>query len=341
MNHLARNSFIKPMVRLFRAAAVLIRNTAAGDKNNPRKRLSAIPKTTASGTRYDLYEREKTIGKTVIVVSGLTLQGERDPRLVRFSRALAKTGVSVAAVSLPALKKCRFEEEDVSVIIDLAATLSAAHGRKISIIGFSFGAGLALVAAADPAAKDIIDTLILFGPYFNLSEIFDIVYEYSQIAPADDSQWDTFIWLRLLTAFRFLEKLSLNENEKAGLIDFLGNYCMERSVDRKREFYKNLSKKLSFDGKETLGISTEVMEKMSPENKLRYLKCRVFILHDYYDCLVPPQHSEKIFHELSARDMAKAQKLLITPLLSHVTARYSLKFLDLFRILSMIGEIFR
>jgi len=342
MKNLPIKNSLSAADRLFRAALLLIRNAAVKEETlqkDPPK--GVIPKSTDSGVEYDLYEPEITPKKTFIVIHGLTLQGERDPRLIRFSKALAASGVRTAAISLPALKKCRFEDKDVHAIMDLVRTLSAAHNQKIGIIGFSLGAGLGLVAAGSPDAGDMIELFILFGAYFNLADVRDVVAKYNRKEPAHDDQWDIFIWIRLMMAYKNLKTLSLNEIKKAELVEFLTRYCVETSIDRKREFYERVLKKLNLEEKNIFDISTEVMKKLSPEDKIRSITCRVCLLHDYFDRLIPWQHSEKIFQELSDRHTPNGQKMIITPLLSHVTARYSLKVTDIYHILSILGEIFR
>lgn len=340
-NSLAKNN-LSVANRFFRATLLLIRNaTVKIDTAQDAPPMGVIPKSTDSGIGYDLYEPDDTPIKTFIVIHGLTLQGERDPRLICFSKALATSGVRTAAISLPALKKCRFEDKDVHAIMDLVRTLSAVYNQKIGIIGFSLGAGLGLVAAASTDVRDMVEPLILFGAYYNLTDIRDIIAGYSRKVPTNDDQWDSFIWIRLIMAYKNLESLPLNEIEKAELVEFLTQYCVETSIDRKREFYERVLKKLNLEEKNIFDVSAEVMKKLSPENKIRSITCRVGLLHDSFDRLIPWQHSEKIFQELSDRHNPNGQKMIITPLLSHVTARYSLKVTDIYHILSILGEIFR
>lgn len=329
------------LVRRLKAGLFLIRILTERKPASQNQRLTESRKKTRSGVEYDLYEPAKPAGKTCILVPGLTLEGERDTRLVNFARALAETGVRGAAIALPGLKSCRFIEQDVRDISATAKHLHEKYGGAIGIAAFSFGAGLSLAAAAEPETAAIINPLLLFGPYYYLSELRQSMRAFADATPASDEEWDDFIWLKLILAYPVMADLALDEDEKAELRELLGGYCHETSLERKREFYERVLKKLDPEILARAHSDEDAMKRLSPEGRMAQVSADVFILHDAFDRLIPPEHSSRIMEEAARSSRRGTQRLLVTPLLSHVNARYAMRVFDLFAIIGMMSELFR
>jgi hypothetical protein len=51
--------------------------------------------------------------------------------------------------------------------------------------------------------------------------------------------------------------------------------------------------------------------------------------------------AKRLYEELKSRGPDTRQRLLITPLLSHVNARATRRVIDVFHLLGMMGELFR
>jgi pimeloyl-ACP methyl ester carboxylesterase len=327
--------------RGLKALVLNIRNLSTRPNGKESTRFSESRRSTGSGVEYDLYQPAVAIRSPFVVLQGLTLQGERDPRLTNFSRALAESGIPAAAVALPELKACRFDKADVDTIIDLVTELSSASGQKIGMIGFSFGAGLALVAAADERISGIVDPLLLFGPYYSLLDLRDMILEQTNVHPRNDEQWDDYIWIRMVLAYRAIDSLELEDNDRRELVELLTNFCHEPSLRHKMQFYRRVLKDMDIEPLCFQFVENKVIAELSPRDKLASVTGRVLILHDEYDNLIPPGQSEKIMEELRSRREGATQRLLVTPILSHVMLRSVWKFFDVFRIMDIMGEIFR
>lgn len=327
--------------RGLQAARLLLRNMSQvpGGESNPR--LNERTQTTHAGTQYDLYNPVGPIIRTIILISGLTILGEKDPRVINFSRALAEFRIRVAAIALPGLKSYRFEEGDIRAIIDLARFLNGRCGQKIGIVAFSIGGTLALTAVTDPSLSAIVDPLLLFSPGYSLSGIWHRLKAKLDETPASDDDWDNYYWLRLIMAFRNIDSSDLNQVEREELIRMLRIWCFEPPLDEKKEFYERTIKGREAENIENQESDIDQLNKISPAGKLQAINAGVFILHDQYDGLIPPEDSERLFAELSERGQGNIQKLCVTPLLSHVTARTTWRVHDLFRIFSIVGEILR
>jgi pimeloyl-ACP methyl ester carboxylesterase len=328
------------LFRSLRAGILLARNTRPRPPGERNPRVLESRRSTA-GVDYDLYEPRSHPTRTFVMVYGLTLKGERDPRLVNFSRCFAQSGLRVAVPDLAGLKSYRFDERDLAAIEALVSKLHSQYGGTIGITAFSLGAGLALTAASKPSLSGIVDPLLLFGPYYSLDDLLHTLVGNFNRTPASDDEWDDYIWIRLVLAYRSMDRLHLNHDEREELIALLGDYCLEPSLRRKRSFCDRLLR-----GRQGIDIASLIpegraLERLSPLGKLETITSRVLILHDTHDRLIPPGHSGRICEALRSRDGGHAPRLLVTPLLSHVTARSAWRILDVFRILWIIGEIFR
>ncbi|HJL15610.1 MAG TPA: hypothetical protein RMH99_08145 [Sandaracinaceae bacterium LLY-WYZ-13_1] len=105
-------------------------------------------------------------GPPVLLVHGVHPAGIDEPRLVRFARLLADAGFVVVTPALPALRELRFDAASADRIGRTAGALAQLEGADaVGIVGISFGGGLALVAAADPAHRDAIAAVWAIGPH--------------------------------------------------------------------------------------------------------------------------------------------------------------------------------
>jgi dienelactone hydrolase len=97
-----------------------------------------------------------------IVLHGLTHAGRRHAALDRFVRAVAASGSSVFVPEVPEWQALSVRPE--ITLATIAASLDTLSRRpeiipdRIGVIGFSFGATQALVAAAEPATHAAIPT---------------------------------------------------------------------------------------------------------------------------------------------------------------------------------------
>ncbi|MFH2009025.1 MAG: alpha/beta fold hydrolase [bacterium] len=319
-------------------AAWMMRRLGGGERATGDKGL--VRGVTEAGTEYDLYEPSRRIRRTLVAVSGMTAQGERDSRLIRFCEVFAGSGFRMASVHLPGLHSFREDLADLEAIRDLVATLQESHGGQIGIVGFSFGAGIALAAAVTPELQGKVGPLILFGPHHQLASIYDALAE--RVPRFDDPEqvWRDDVYAVLCLAQRAREELGLDAEQRLELQRLLEGFCCEPSPEAERRFYEAALRHRPVG---TVGLEVmarEHLDRLSPRGKLAELEGRVMMLTDRNDRVVPPEHSRRIFEELRARKGGHGQRLLITPLLSHVTVATIWRVHDLVRLLDVFGELF-
>jgi pimeloyl-ACP methyl ester carboxylesterase len=103
----------------------------------------------------------------VLLVPGATRAGLGDGRVERAARALAGAGRSVFVPDLELYQR-RFSRSDIDRLVRATRGLAARSGRPVSILGFSYGGSLALVAAAEPGMAEVVEQVAVFGAYHSL-----------------------------------------------------------------------------------------------------------------------------------------------------------------------------
>jgi dienelactone hydrolase len=108
----------------------------------------------------------------VILLHGVHRLGIDEPRLQRFARAVAASGVVVLTPEIREIADYRVDPRSIDTIGAAAAKLRAqlGHGR-VGVMGMSFAGGLALLAAADPRFEDDIGFVVAIGAHDDLGRV--------------------------------------------------------------------------------------------------------------------------------------------------------------------------
>jgi dienelactone hydrolase len=101
----------------------------------------------------------------LVLVHGIHRLGIGEPRLVRFARALAESGVAVLTPEVRELADYTVDARSIDTIGTAAHTLAAKLSRKVGVMGMSFAGGLALLAACDPRFESDIGMVVAVGAH--------------------------------------------------------------------------------------------------------------------------------------------------------------------------------
>jgi pimeloyl-ACP methyl ester carboxylesterase len=108
-----------------------------------------------------------------VALHGLTCRGREHPSLDRFARSLAASGAVVLIPDLPEWRALRVAPEATVETIEAAVPALERSARtrrgRIGVIGFSFGATQALVAATKPALRDRLAGIAAWGGYADIT----------------------------------------------------------------------------------------------------------------------------------------------------------------------------
>ena len=120
--------------------------------------------------RADLYRPARPRG-ALLLVHGLSRAGRRQPDLARLAHLLGGQGMLVLVPQFEGLAAFRLTGREVDEV-RAALTYTLSLGESVGIAGFSFGAGPALLAAADVPGLRVVGS---FGGYADLTHVIAYV----------------------------------------------------------------------------------------------------------------------------------------------------------------------
>lgn len=116
-----------------------------------------------------------------------------DPRVTRLLGGLARSGLVAVLVESAALNDDRITPEAPDLLVRAFERVAAepyVRADRIGFAGFSVGAGLVSVAAADPRIGDRVRLVEAFGGYYNLEDVVAAVTTRSLRDGASFRPWD-------------------------------------------------------------------------------------------------------------------------------------------------------
>jgi dienelactone hydrolase len=138
-----------------RALTVLASIRRGGDPSE-RTRLAGVEALVARPRGGD--------GPVVVYANACTPRGVEQPAVARLLGGLARAGFVAVAPELPHVR----EGEVTPATVDALVAVARCAGPRVTLLGASTGAGLALLAAADPPLADRVDGVLAIAPYASL-----------------------------------------------------------------------------------------------------------------------------------------------------------------------------
>ena len=286
-----------------------------------------------------------------VTLHGLTYYGRKHPSLERFARALAASGAAVLVPDLPQWRDLSVAPGPTvdtirSAVLELDGRGITEPGR-IGVMGFSFGATQALIAASDPALEGHLAGIAAWGGYGDFRRVTRFMFlgeheldgQVHRLAPDPYGSWIlTGNYVTLLPEHASDERLAeavhrlaleagrrrlmswdpamdpLKEEERAAL------------NGRQREVFDLIAPptdgRLSADQRERLRsfverlIDTTIVHEplLDPHPYLPRVPVPIFLAHGRGDRLIPWTEMERIRRELPPERLRRSG---ITTLFSH------------------------
>jgi pimeloyl-ACP methyl ester carboxylesterase len=127
-------------------------------------KVSALSFPGGHGTLYTPVGEEAPEG--IVLAHGMHEEGIDEPRLVSLARSLAGAGFLVLTPEVTGLAHYKITHDDVDRIAAASKALAQKLGRRqVTVFGISFGGGLALRAACEPATRAFIGRVIALGAH--------------------------------------------------------------------------------------------------------------------------------------------------------------------------------
>ena len=109
-------------------------------------------------------------GPVVVYANAATPKGVAEPAVGRLLGGLARAGFVAIAPELPDVRRGEVTPETVDALVGVAC----ASGRRVALIGASTGAGLVILAAADPGIAKRVTAVVSIAPFASLREVLRI-----------------------------------------------------------------------------------------------------------------------------------------------------------------------
>jgi dienelactone hydrolase len=329
---------IRPAGAHLRAASLLLRFADAGATGALADfGRHAVVESTASVTLPQGEARARVYTPTgvvdppgVVVVHGVHRLGVDEPRLQRFARAIAATGVVVFTPEVQEIADYRIDPRSIDTIGAAAAALRTrlGHGR-VGVMGMSFAGGLSLLAAADPRFEKDIGFVVAIGAHDDLGRVLRF------FATDEIDQPDGVT-------------VALKAHEYGALVMIHGNterffpaadvpaarealrFRLWEQPDAAREKAKELGPESRaivealFEGRldpvrpallAAIAQGGEAMSRVSPHGHLGAIHVPVFLLHGQDDTVIPAAETLWIASEVPPAELRVA---LVSPAIVHV-----------------------
>jgi hypothetical protein len=230
------------------------------------------------GLQADLYRPVHPRG-ALLLVHGLSRAGRRQPDLARLAHLLGSQGMLVVVPQFEGLAAFRLTGHEVDEV-RAALAYTAALGESAGIAGFSFGAGPALLAAADVPGLRVVGS---FGGYADLTHVIAYVTtgvhrfggrRYVQ-AQEEYNRWKL---LALLVGFVAYPGDDTREIESA--LGDEGHAVLALVLNRREDAVAGLLAQLPAGAREALG-------RLSPLSAVTRIQACLLIAHGTGDDSIP------------------------------------------------------
>jgi dienelactone hydrolase len=240
----------------------------------------------------DLYRSAHPRG-TIVLVHGLSSAGRRQPDLARLARLLARHGPLALVPQFDSLAAFKLDGREVAAI---AAALDYAAGvaRPVAVAGFSFGAGPALLAAAERSDVRLAGS---FGGYADLRAVVEYVTTGAGAEPYN--RWKLLQLLAGLVG-NARDRVGLDSIARARLADpFADTSGREAELGPDGRAVVALVHNRRADAVKALlaGLSADAhtaLDRLSPLSAMPRLRGRALIAHGRADSSIPYTESVRL-----------------------------------------------
>ncbi|HEY3450520.1 MAG TPA: alpha/beta hydrolase [Myxococcales bacterium] len=322
---------LRDKLQLARLVALLLRPGEAGAADaKVLEECAAAP----GGGRFDLYRpRGGRSRGALVAVHGGERTGWKNARLVRLARALARCGVTCAVPELAGLARCSFDRADLDALEAVCLEAGRLAGSRPGLLGFSYGAGYALSAAAREGLAAQLRFVVAVGAFHDLPGLLDWYAAQGDVEPRTALEWDDAVYLRLILAWWFRGPLGLDPTLCAEMESLLDRFCEQASEAEKRAFYERSLRQLDLFPTAARTLDRALLADLSPKGRAERIRCPVTLIHDRYDGIVPLREAQRLHQEIAG------SRLVVTEVLSHVTPARALDVLALARLTGALAPL--
>jgi acetyl esterase/lipase len=263
----------------------------------------------------DLY-RPSDSGRhgAVVVVIGAAPRARTDPRAVRLASSAARAGVVVMVPDLKHLLRDEMVPEEIEALVAAFRYLRGQEfvdEERVGYLGFSVGAGMALVAASDPLISEDVAFFGSFGGYYDLPDVIAAVTSETITDDGQREDWDPDD-----KTVRVLRRSLIHYVDDAGDRDILTRIFLEDDESARQELGElSPRSRVIFDlldnrdpdrAQELLAQlwpqDVAILRRLSPSASIDGLQAELFIVHDRQDKFIPYVESRRLAEAAGEQD---------------------------------------
>jgi dienelactone hydrolase len=266
----------------------------------------------------------------MVIVHGVHHLGYDEPRMVRFAKAMAGSGLVVATPELPEIAGYEITPVSIGEIAAAADDLAARMNTPcVGVLGLSFAGGLALEAASDPATSQHICYVVAVGAHDDMARVMKFfatdqaVYPDGHSEPMVSHEYGALvaIYSHLDEYFPAKDVPAAREAVRAQLFEETPK-SREIAMVMSPQGQATMKMLLSNDLVATKAILLANLEKhraemdaVSPASQLYRIHVPVMLLHGAGDNVVPPSETLWLAKDIPAQYL---RGVLVSRVISHV-----------------------
>ncbi len=274
--------------------------------------------------------RPQQVRAEIVLVHGVQYKGIREPRLVRFARALASEGLLVVTPELPELADYRIDVRSIDRIGLAARALATREGHPVGIIGTSFAGGLSVMSAARADYRSSVRFVLSLGGHEDIDRVSRYLAtghaespyaDISGVAPHDygllvllHSQASRFFAPTDMAAAELAITAWLHEDRDAARAHLA--VIVDAGVRERLAGLMERGERGPWQSAVLADLDAHHAESrsLSPSAVLAEVQCPVYLLHGSDDSVIPA--TETMYFAADAPRVVK--RALISPAIVHV-----------------------
>jgi dienelactone hydrolase len=250
----------------------------------------------------------------LVLVHGVHRLGIEEPRLQRFARAVASAGIVVLTPEIVELSDYQVAPRSIDTVGAACKSLRAKTGRRVGLMGMSFGGGVSMLAAADPRFADDVAFVAAVGAHDDLGRVshFFATNEVETVS-GETKAMRAHEYGATVLVYTHVEDFFPAADVPAAR-DALRLWLWEERDDA-REAEKGLSpaSKAKVDALfaspadiasvrpeilAEIDRNAEAMQAVSPHGRLGGMKAHVYLLHGEGDTVIPSTETLWLAHDV-------------------------------------------
>lgn len=338
---------IVPVQKHLRAAAMLQALAGAGTPGDLAPRIQELRLSSGRARAYVPLQQERS-GVPMVLVHGIHYRGIDEPRFIKFAKALTATGSVVLTPELGDLADYQLRTKSKDDIATAVQLLHGITGKKVALVGVSFGGGLAIATAGEARIADEVAFVVSVGGHGDVERVSRYLLSGHAQHP-DGSALDlpahgygvaVFAYEHVDDLFAGADRPIAARSLRAWLHEDQATAKKEAATASK-EGQAKLAQMFDHDSSALFPELARIFEAhraelalVSPSAHARDVRAPVFLLHGAGDNVVPPTEAEWL-----AQELPNVRAVLVSPALVHVELGKKERLLDQWNLVHFMAGV--